>query len=148
MITSGMSSYVPNPSDSAVSSGWDQPFTSIGNPHVADSSRASFNSQISKVFRVEGKDGLFIAMADRWLPRYPVDAERSDMITRAIACTYDSENYQATESERREMYEAVSAEKADTSISDYVWLPFRMTESSDEIRIVWRNRWTVNEDEA
>lgn len=150
MITSGMSGYVPNPSDSAAASGWNQPFTSIGNPHVADSSRASFNSQISKVFRVEGEEGLFIAMADRWLPRYPVDAERSDMITRAIACTYDSENYKATESERREMYEAVSSEKADTSISDYVWLPFRMTESSDgecpEIRIVWRNRWKIDEE--
>ena len=147
MITSGMSGYVPNPSDSGVSSGWDQPFASIGNPHVADSSRASFNSQISKVFRVEGKEGLFIAMADRWLPRYPVDAVRSDMFTRTIASTYDPENYNATDSERMEMYQAISSEKANTSIADYVWLPFRMTETSDgqcsEIRIVWQNQWKI-----
>lgn len=152
MITSGMSGYVPNLSDYGAAKDWDCSFLSIGNPHVDDPSRASFNSQISKVFRVEGKEGLFIAMADRWLPEYPVDAARADMFTRTIAGTYDRENYHASDREREEMYQAISSEKANTSIADYVWLPFRMTESSDgqcpEIRIVWQDRWKTDEETA
>lgn len=54
MLTSGMTGYVPNKSDSAVDAP-DKPFVSIGDPHVDDESRASFNSQISRIFKVPGK---------------------------------------------------------------------------------------------
>ena len=46
MLTSGMTGYVPNQSDSAVSDGFEQPFVPVGDPHVDDNSLASFNSQI------------------------------------------------------------------------------------------------------
>ena len=36
MITSGMTGYVPNKSDSAVADGWEDVFVSMGNPHVTD----------------------------------------------------------------------------------------------------------------
>ncbi len=62
-------------------------FESLGDPHIDDASRASFNSQISKIFRVESTD-TFIAMADRWLPGTPVDARLADIFTRVIAGTY------------------------------------------------------------
>ncbi len=54
MLTSGMSGYIPNKSDAAASESWEAPFISIGNPHVSDASNASFNSQISQVFKVPG----------------------------------------------------------------------------------------------
>lgn len=40
----------------------------LGNPHPNDKSMTSYHSQISSVLKVEGKEDLFIAIADRWLP--------------------------------------------------------------------------------
>lgn len=40
----------------------------FGDPHPQDPSHTSFHSQISSVFKVQGKKDLYIAVADRWLP--------------------------------------------------------------------------------
>lgn len=138
MLTSGMTGYVPNESDSAVCDAWDGVFESLDDPHLDDDSHASFNSQISKVFRVEGTD-RFIAMADRWLPDTPVDARLADVFTRVIAGTYDPEHYQSTDAERREMYAANKLETADTSAADYVWLPIEWENEKPVLR--WRDEW-------
>ena len=141
MVTSGMTGYVPNKSDSAAADGWEDVFLSLDNPHVADDTNASFNSQISKIFRVEGKRDCFIAMADRWLPGYPVDSRIADLFTRVIAGTYEPEKYQATDAERREMYAGNVLETAETRIADYVWLPIEW--EGDKPIIRWRDFWTV-----
>lgn len=138
MLTSGMTGYVPNRSDSAVADAWDQPFESLGDPHVDDASCASFNSQISKVFRVEGTD-QWIAMADRWLPDTPVDARLADVFTRVIAGNFEPARYQATDAERREMYAANKLEEANTSVANYVWLPVEWQGERPVIR--WQNEW-------
>ncbi len=140
MLTSGMTGYVPNRSDSAACDTWDGVFTPIGDPHRNDDSCASFNSQISKIFRVEGTD-TFIAMADRWLPDTHVDARLADVFTRVIAGTYDPEHYRATEEERREMYAANKLETANTSIADYVWLPIEWEDEKPVLR--WREAWSI-----
>lgn len=147
MVTSGMTGYVPNQSDCAVSPCWETPFESIGNPHVQDESHASFNSQISKIFAVEGRDGLFIAMADRWLPRYPVDARLADLFTRVVGSAYAPDKYQATDEERQEMYAGNQLETADTSIADYVWLPVKVTPADSahpngKVEICWLDEWS------
>lgn len=146
MLTSGMTGYVPNRSDCAASDTWDGAFASIGDPHVDDASCASFNSQISKVFRVHGRDNLFIAMADRWLPRYPVDKRLAGVFTRAIASKYDPAHYAATEDEQREMQAGNVLEKANTAIADYVWLPIELSPPDDahpngQVRIRWQRVW-------
>lgn len=138
MLTSGMTGYIPNQSDSAWAYTWDSIFTSLGDPHVDDPSCASFNSQISKVFRVEGTDRL-IAMADRWLPEYRVNERIADLFTRVVANTYDPEHYQATEDERKEMYDANALETARTEIADYVWLPIEF--DGDSPRLRWQDEW-------
>ena len=99
MLTSGMTGYMPNKSDSAVSDAPDRPFVSIGDPHVDDASHASFNSQISQVFKVPGKRDLYIALADRWVPDYPVDAKLADLLERCTAQRFDPEHYKATSEE-------------------------------------------------
>ncbi|MCR4676199.1 MAG: family 43 glycosylhydrolase [Sphaerochaetaceae bacterium] len=139
MFTSGMTGYVPNRSDSAVSENWDSLFESLGNPHLEDASDASFNSQISKVFKVEST-GEFIAMADRWLPDTPVDARLSDVITRAIASNYMPDKFSATDEEKKEMLSVQKLETADTSVSDYVWLPVSWEDGRPVIR--WKDSWT------
>ena len=148
MITSGMTGYIPNRSDCAVSESWENPFASIGNPHVADDSDASFNSQISKIFRVEGKRNLFIAMADRWVPEYLIDAKLADIITRATASHYDPGKYQVTSEERKIFEESPDLETVNTSISDYVWLPIRFEDPSAEhpeglVYIDWLDEWKI-----
>lgn len=140
MLTSGMTGYVPNRSDAAAASRWDEEFVSVGDPHADDVSCASFNSQISKVFRVEGKKNLLIAMADRWLPDYKVDSRIADLFTRVIAGAYAPEQYKATDAEREEMYAANVLETADTSIADYVWLPVSF--DGERPRICWKDAWS------
>ena len=139
LLTSGMTGYVPNRSDSAACASWDGVFTSLGDPHIDDASCASFNSQISKVFRIEGTD-TFVAMADRWLPGTPVNARLADVFTRVVASAYEPDKYQATETERREMYAANRLETANTSIADYVWLPVTIENGKPCIR--WLDAWT------
>ena len=141
MITSGMTGYVPNKSDSAVADGWEDVFVSTGNPHVNDATNASFNSQISKIFKVEGKDNCFVAMADRWLPGYHVDSRIADLFTRVIASTYEPEKYQATDAERKEMYAGNVLETAETRIADYVWLPIEWEGDKPVIR--WQKEWKI-----
>lgn len=141
MVTSGMTGYVPNKSDSAAADGWEDVFVSMGNPHVADDTNASFNSQISKIFKVEGKRDCFIAMADRWLPEYHVDSRIADLFTRVIASTYEPEKYQATDAERKEMYAGNVLETAETRIADYVWLPIEWEGDKPVIR--WQKAWKI-----
>lgn len=74
MLSSGMTGYVPNRSDAAVSNDWEQPFTRLGDPYPEDGSHSSYNSQFTDVFKVPGKEDLYIALSDRWVPDYTVDA--------------------------------------------------------------------------
>lgn len=143
MLTSGMSGYVPNKSDSAISTSWTECFESIGNPHVNDSSNASFNSQISQVFKVPGKQDLYIAIADRWVPEYVVDARRLDMIERTIASRSNSEKYQVSPEEYKEVMSSPMLESANTSIADYVWLPLSF--DGDKVEIKWYDEWRIED---
>ncbi len=141
MLTSGMTGYVPNRSESAVAKAPDEPFVSIGDPHVADESHASFNSQISQVFRLPGLEDRYIALADRWVPDYPVDGRLADILERCTAQRFDPEHYKATEEERRILMESPMLDSANTSKADYVWLPVVFEEGRP--RIYWQESWRV-----
>ena len=143
MFTSGMSGYLPNRSDVAGSDAWDQPFISLGNPHVDDVSDASFNSQISAVFRVEGTD-LLIAYADRWVTDYVMDAGRVEMFERIFASQYDPEHYQVTPEEYAELEKAPYLTNADTSNARYIWLPVTFSEAGMP-QIRWQEEWKWEE---
>ncbi len=143
MLSSGMTGYIPNQSDCAQAACWTDEFLPIGNPHVDDPTLSSFNSQISKIFRVEGKNHLFIAMADRWVPDYPVDARRAMSIRNAIASRYDPDHYPATDADRSEVANSPMLTSANTSIADYVWLPIEMIEGKP--RIKWYDTWRIED---
>ena len=143
MLTSGMTGYVPNKSDSAVSDAPDRPFVSIGDPHVDDASHASFNSQISQVFKVPGKRDLYIALADRWVPDYPVDAKLADLLERCTAQRFDPEHYKATSEEMQTMMQSPMLTSANTSRANYVWLPITFEEGKPKIH--WRNSCKLND---
>lgn len=143
MLTSGMTGYIPNQSDAAVSSEWTLPFISIGDPHVGDTTRSSFNSQFSQVFKVPGKKDLYIALADRWVPEYPVDARKADMIRRCIAHREKPQEYPVTPEELQEFAEMPALENVDTSIADYVWLP--ITFEDGQVKIAWYSEWKLED---
>ena len=119
MLTSGMTGYIPNQSDSAVSEAWDAPFFSKGDPYVDDESMSSFNSQFTQIFKLPDRN-IYIALSDRWVPDYPVDLKRADMLRRCVASRYDPKNYQATEEEQAELAAAPMLETVENS-------HFRMT---------------------
>ena len=140
MLTSGMTGYIPNQSDSAVSDAWNETFVSKGDPYVDDETLSSFNSQFTQIFKLPERD-LYIALSDRWVPEYPVDAARADLLRRCVASRYDPKHYQATEEEQKELVSAPMLETANTSIADYVWLPLEF--DGCRVRIRWQDRWTV-----
>lgn len=142
MLTSGMTGYLPNRSDSAATGDWEQPFVSLGDPYVNDETHASFNSQISKVFRIAGTD-RFVAIADRWVPDTLLDAALTDKIERVIAFSSMPEKYSVTPEERAEVLAipAMDDTSVNTSLADYVWLPIRF--EGDKPIIEWVDEWTV-----
>jgi len=144
LITSCRTGYAPNPSEYAVADDWLGPFIPKGNPHENDESSASFNSQISGVFKHPKKRNLYIVTADRWLPKYEVTKEKFDIISRAVASRYDS-RYSVTEEEEAIFKQSPCGKdnEANTSISDYVWLPAFWEDEKLVIR--WYNEWKIED---
>ena len=142
LITSGTTGYLPNPSEVAVADTWHGPYTVLGNPHPADESRTSYHSQISSVFKVVGKKDLYIAVADRWCPEeidIPYDFSR-DMFT------YIFSGRGHLIPQLIEQY-GIIPPKADaernTSIADYVWLPFRF--DGEMAYLDWKDEWRLED---
>ena len=142
MVTSGMTGYIPNPSEVAVSDKLHGPFTVQGNPHVNDDSSASFNSQISSVFRHPHKKDLYIAIADRWRPTKLMTKEKYEWLERSIASNYDKK-YKASILDKMKLAKIMMIDKDDTSIADYVWLPIRF--DGDKAYIDWKDEWRVED---
>lgn len=141
ILTSGMTGYVPNPSEVAIADDWMGPFTVQGNPHVNDDSCASFNSQASCAFQVQGRD-LIVVMADRWVPDYVMTRERYDTLMRAIASRTDK-SVKCTFKEKMQLMKMPLMGGADTSKANYVWLP--VTFDGDVAKIAWRDEWRVED---
>lgn len=119
---------------------WEGPFVSIGDPHVDDESMASFNSQISQVFKLPGRE-QYIALADRWMPRHLLDGKGSDIVRRAIASKYQPDLYSATPEEKKFFSDRPDLERADTQTADYVWLPVTFADGKPQIR--WHDAWRL-----
>lgn len=137
LVTSGTTGYLPNPSEVAIADTWHGPYTVLGNPHPEDKSRTSFHSQISSVFKVEGKKDLYIAVADRWVPdhmefRYE---EYSNLYERI----FNSDS--AAEKEMKEKFGEDT--RRNTSIADYVWLPFRF--DGEMAYLDWKDEWKIED---
>ncbi len=141
LLTSGMSGYVPNPSEIAVSDSFMGPFTVLGDPHVGDTSAASFNSQASCAFHLAGTEHIILA-ADRWVPDYVMTKERYDSFVRAIGSRYDK-SLKASFADMKTMMTSPMIGSADTSRANYVWLPVEWHEGKPAIR--WRDEWKPDE---
>lgn len=153
LITSGTTGYFPNPSEVAVANTWHGPYRVLGNPHPNDPSHTSYHSQVSSVFKVPGKKDLYIALADRWLPKQLfLDYEDYADSFEAMfdpACGKRADWEPALGKVRE--YEARTGDQVgfspechdNTSISDYVWLPIRF--DGDMAYLDWRDQWSLDE---
>ncbi|RKJ22101.1 hypothetical protein D7X48_00560 [bacterium D16-50] len=145
LLTSGTTGYFPNPSEAAVADSWHGPYHVLGNPHLGDSDNTSFHSQISSVFKVPGKKDLYIACADRWLPQ--------DMGRRYedYAKFYEMRYHPWLEADKEELERySPKGVVANTSISDYVWLPLRFQEPDSThphgmVYIDWLDEWRIED---
>lgn len=137
LLTSGTTGYLPNPSEAAIGDSWHGPYTVQGDPHVDDPSHTSFHSQISSVFKVPGKKDLYIACADRWLPRL------MDRKYETYAAQF--EKIFSGQFDPAEMADSDwnSDEMSNTSIADYVWLPLRF--EGDRVYIDWKDEWRIED---
>lgn len=141
LITSGMTGYVPNPSETIVAGDWMGPYEVQGNPHAGDPSRASYNSQISQVFQIPGTD-RYIALADRWCPDYVVDRKISESIETVIAAHFEPDQYHPTP-EMLEIFKGrPNLSEVNTSKATYVWLPVQF--EGERAVIQWLDEWEPN----
>jgi len=139
LITSGTTSYLPNPSELAVADTWHGPYTVLGNPHPADESSTSFHSQISSVFKVPGKKDLYIACADRWLPhRMDVPYE---LYANAFEAAFDPDAPDEVRDEARRLIPNLV--QPNTKEADYVWLPFRF--DGEMAYLDWHDEWRIED---
>lgn len=143
LITSGMTGYTPNLSETIIANNLEGPYKVQGNPHTEDESRSSFNSQISQIFKHPKKKDLYIALADRWLSKPIIDAKRSKAIENFVASRFDKEKYQST-TEDSEIFKSIPRlENVNTSCANYVWLPLRF--DGDKVYINWVNEWKIED---
>lgn len=134
LITSGTTGYFPNASEVSISDDWHGSFKILGDPHTDDKSKTSYHSQISSVFKVQGKKELYIACADRWLPN-EMHRKYED-----YAKVFESMfNPEMTPPDWSKLDWAVE----DTSIADYVWLPLRF--DGDMVYTDWYDEWKIED---
>ncbi len=138
LLTSGTTGYFPNPSEIAVADTWHGPYRVLGNPHPADQSQTSWHSQIASVFKVEGKEDLYIAVADRWLPE-AMDQEYE---------VYKQIFWDMFQNGGKEFdYDLIGGPVIEnTCISEYVWLPLRF--DGEMVYIDWKDEWRIEEYES
>lgn len=132
LVTSGTTGYLPNPSEVAIADTWHGPYKVLGNPHPGDETNTSYHSQITSVFKVPGKKDLYIALADRWMPEEmhrPYEAYRDMFAAWFHPDEFPDFDFDAVE----EMPEG------NTSIADYVWLPFRF--DGEMAYLDWLDEW-------
>jgi hypothetical protein len=160
LVTSGTTAYFPNPSELASAATIHGPWTVLGDPHPDDSSRTSYNSQVSSVFRHPAKADLFIALADRWVPDLPEKAGQyfasglaSAVVQRVLADAFDptgalgvrdsSAVPEISEGMRHKCESLFGLMTPETTRSTYVWLPFRFDRSVPYLE--WRDEWSPDE---
>ncbi len=139
LFTSGTTGYLPNPSEAAAADTWHGPYTILGDIHPEDKSRTSFHSQISSVFKVQGKQDLYIAVADRWCPDLAgVDYEEYGSLCEGLF----SGKIPAADILKK-FAKFGSDSSRNTSVADYVWLPVEWDGDRPVIR--WRDEWSLDD---
>jgi hypothetical protein len=133
LVTSGTTGYYPNPSQVATAPSYHGPWTVLGDPHPDDLARSSYRSQVSSVFKHPHKQDLYIALADRWLPGYTASSD--------AAVRMHAERFRPMGGHVEGTWPELT--EIDTSVADYVWLPFRFTDEGAFLD--WTDEWRIED---
>ncbi|MGC6176868.1 family 43 glycosylhydrolase [Lacrimispora sp. 38-1] len=137
LITSGTTGYLPNPSEVAIADTWHGPYKVLSDPHPGDESRTSYHSQISSIFKVEGKKDLYVAMADRWVP------DQMDLKYDEYSKMYEKMFHPEFKGKIDFGKKIGEDSKRNTSIADYVWLPLRF--EGEMVYVDWKEEWKIED---
>jgi len=141
LVTSGTTGYFPNPSEVAVAKTWHGPYKVLGELHVNDYTRTSFQSQISSIFKVLNKKDLYIAIADRWMVGDLLYTY--EQVEKAYFSVFQPD-VDKTKMDQIESLDIIKTTIAvNTSISDYVWLPLRF--DGERPYIDWKDEWRLED---
>ena len=144
IFTSGTSGYTSNPSEVAEFTDYHGEYRILGDPHVGDSCASSFNSQITGVVKIPGKD-MWIAVADRWEP-HTTGTDYSRRTVEAFAKRYASHQPLPQKPKGTELqvidrrYKLVDMAHA-VYHAGYVFLP--ITFENGIPRIHWQEEWRL-----
>jgi hypothetical protein len=105
--------------------------------HVGDESDTSFHSQISSVFKHPGKKDLYIALADRWITEYPSGISTTYQEVARVIEAYFNPSFE------KPVPVAGTNDEVNTSVADYVWLPFRF--DGKMAYLDWKDEWRVED---
>lgn len=141
LFTSGTSGYFPNPSRVAVFDGFHGEYIDLGDPHIGDDTKTSFNSQISCVLKIPDKD-LYIACADRWQP-----GKKSAWMTTKVLEGMERRFKNYTPDRAPKETTSLPGKKVlrmeNTRKSTYVWLPIEWEGEKPVIR--WKDEWRLQD---
>jgi hypothetical protein len=144
LFTSGTTGYYPNPSEVAIAEDWHGPYSVLGNPHPGDRSGTSFRSQISDVLKVPGKQDLYIAIADRWLPNFPQRRFMSNLMAGLFDLLFRLTPADVSKLPLKEQpAEESNIPNSNTAFANYVWLPIRF--EGDLPVIDWKDEWRLED---
>lgn len=133
LFTSGTTGYYPNRTETYELLSPHGRWKKLGDPCVNDVCKNSFHAQFSSVFRHPFREGLYIALGDRWLTDLPPDLPDMNgvfktMFTPGAPFPYDLSLYS----------------DENTSEADYVWLPVRFREDGTPY-LAWVNNWRIED---
>ena len=138
LATSGTTGYLPNPSEIAVADTWHGPYRVLGNLHPEYYSDSYYHSHIYSIFKVEGKKDLYIAVADRWMPKHmALDYNKYSKIFE------NRFNPNATEQIEVDDTLLKCILDKNTSVADYVWLPILF--NGERPYIDWKESWKIED---
>lgn len=73
MITSGLTGWKPNAARLSTADNIFGPWTSFDSPFLGEDADITFESQSTFILPVQGKEGQYIFMGDRWRPKSPIE---------------------------------------------------------------------------
>jgi hypothetical protein len=145
LFTSGTSGYSPNQSLVSAFTDYHGKYLDLGNPHPTDTSHTSFCSQITDVIKIPGKKDLYVALADRWMPRTcgtGIPRKEENRIRKAFK-SYKSQAKNSSDVQLNDMTKVKRTDWDVTSGATYVWLPIIWKNGVPQI--YWKNEWKLSD---
>lgn len=141
LFTSGTSGYYPNASKVCMFTDYHGAYIDLGDPCIGDKSNTTFNSQITSVIKIPGKD-LYVACADRWMPGWWVP-KMSKQILSGMERHFKDYKPDTSPRTAQPLPEKESRHNENTWKSRYVWLPIEWQGDKPVLR--WQDEWRVRE---